>query len=371
MRIKVLIVSTVGLGFDGISNVILSHIQYIDQDKFDISVASTTNIDEQIKKLINEKGISVIELPNRKRNLVKYYVSLAKHIKANGYEVIHAHGNSSTLLIEMLATRKVHKCVRIVHAHSMSCSHKLANLILSPFFIRSYDIALACSKSAGEFLFGNNKFSVIVNGRDIDKYRFCNKNRESVRTQYGIQGLLLGHVGNFLEVKNHRFILEIFRSVLQRCPSAKLMLIGDGPLKSEIVEAAADISEHIFFLNRISNVEVYLSAMDVMILPSFYEGLPLTAIEWQINGLPCIISDRVSKESRLTENVHFLPIHENAKEWADRVIDLHSKVERNSVYAEKSLQQVRSKGFAIEDAVLELQKVYTSSVCKNISDDNI
>ena len=118
--------------------------------------------------------------------------------------------------------------------------------------------------------------------------------------------------------KNHRFIVEIYTELKRQEPSCKLFMIGDGPLKRQIEKLCSDLN--VTFTGTIDNIPEYLNAMDWVILPSLFEGVPLVAIEWQINGLPCILSDVITGDCKLTDNVVFMSLDKEAEEWAKSIL---------------------------------------------------
>ena len=194
--------------------------------------------------------------------------------------------------------------------------------------------------------------------KDLRKYSFSREKRLQVRQEYSLEDrLTIGHVGGFNEQKNHKFLSRIFHEIVILRPDAKLFMIGDGPLKSEIELLCSDICKNVIFTGNTDKVPELLQAMDGMVLPSLFEGLPLVVIEWQINGLPCLLSNTVTKECAFTDNVHFMSLNESPILWAKKIIkfaEMNNRVEA----AEDALNKVRENEFDIAEGAKKLKTIY-------------
>ena len=355
---KILIISTVGLIYDGITNVILSYLQAMDLSNMEIYIGATINVVPEIRSKLEKMGCQIIELPSRRDKPLKYMFELVKMIRINKIQVIHAHGNSGTLAIEMVAAWLGGCRKRIAHSHNTQCDKVRADKLLRPIFNMFYTDALACGGAAGKWLFGNKKFTVLQNGRNIDEFSYNENVRISMRNQYGLkQEIVIGHVGGFFKQKNHSFLISIFKEIMKKEPSAHLFLIGDGPLKNEIIKNVEEFDNSIEFIGKTDRVADYLQMMDVMVLPSLFEGLPLVAIEWQINGLPCILSDNVTKACAFAENIVFMSLDNSPEQWAEKILESarNSKREKSS---ERAKDAARQAGFDIRDGASNLYKIY-------------
>lgn len=358
MKTKVLIISTVGLIYDGITSVITSYLQAMDLSDLDVYVISTIKEEKGIVKKIEKLGCNIVKLPSRKTQTVSYFINLITFIKKNKIDIVHAHGNSGTLSIEMLAAWIGGCKKRIAHSHNTKCNQVMADKILRPIFNILYTDAIACGDDAGRWLFRNNPFSVLSNGRDIELFSFDENIRQEKRTELNLKNeIAIGHVGGFFEQKNHRFLLEIFREILKEEPTAHFFLIGYGPLRAEIESSAEDLKDNLIFVGTTSNISDYLQAMDGMLLPSLYEGLPLVAIEWQINGLPCVLSDKVTKECAFMDNCVFMSLAESAEVWAKEIIALIKSNDRIQ-NSKRAVSESKIRGFDIQDGALKLKNIY-------------
>ena len=164
----------------------------------------------------------------------------------------------------------------------------------------------------------------IHNGVDLDVYKYDEGNRRKIRRECGIadEQIVIGHIGRFNQQKNHKFLIEVFSEVLKQKPNALLMLVGDGKKKNEIKEQikSLGIEESVIFTGIRSDVPALLSAMDVFVFPSFYEGMPNTVIEAQATGLPCVIADTITEEASFTGLVKYISLQVSSHEWANSVI---------------------------------------------------
>ncbi|MBS5989426.1 glycosyltransferase family 1 protein [Anaerococcus hydrogenalis] len=355
---RIAIVSTVGLMYDGITSVILSYLEAMNLSDLEVYVIATIRKEEQIVKRLEKKGCIIVDLPSRSSNTFKYFKELTSFLRKEKIDVIHAHGNSSTLSIELLAGLLSGCKKRIAHSHNTTCNHLVIDKILHPLFNYLYTDALACGEKAGKWMFKNKTFSILKNGRDIEKYAFNEKTRCLMREKLNIQNkFVVAHVGGFNIQKNHKFLIKIFREILKIKPNSTLILIGDGPLKKDIEKEVEDINSNILFLGLVDNVQDYLQAMDAMILPSLYEGLPLVAIEWQINGLPCLLSDTITRECGFSTNTEFLSLNEDPKKWADSIIEITKKTDRFSS-SKVSSKKITDEGFNIKKCAKILKNIY-------------
>lgn len=361
---NILIVSTVNYETNGISHAINNlYCNKIIQDNKMVFLLPSGSDSSMIKELKyhNYK----VYLSNRsKKHILKYIYNIKKIIKTENIDIIHIHGNSHTVSIELLAAKTAGCKVRIVHAHSSSCKHKLLHKLLTTVFNRLYTHGLACGVEAGKFMYGNKPFTVINNGIDTTCYAFNESERQLIREKYNINDkIVIGHVGNFLEVKNQSFLVDIIKELQNQSDKYILMLIGDGKTKSYVENKALGlgVKDKIIFTGTIKNVSEYLSACDLIVMPSLFEGFPLTLVEEQTNGLKCICSNTITKEVNLTGNVSFISLNENSKVWADAIRKVDCNYDRN-VASIESIEKIRKAGYCIEDQVIKLERFYKDAI---------
>lgn len=355
-EIKVMIISTVGLTYDGVTNVILSYLRAMDRKSISFHVVSTIVCDKQIRNELIELGCIVVDVPNRKNETIKYLLALLSYIRKNRIDVIHVHGNSGTMAFEMV-TGFLGGCKkRICHSHSTQTDNPRVDRLLRPFLYAFSTLRIACGKASGEWLYNKQKYIVLKNGRDCNKYSYQEQIRNRVRTENRWENrTLVGHVGSFVPVKNHMFILDIFRELLKIKDDIELVLVGDGPLYDSVREAAEDIKDKVHFLGVVNNIPEILNAMDVMVLPSFYEGVPLVVLEWQLSGLPCYISSKVDRECIVTDLVRPLPL-EDASVWAKEIDNL--TMQDRELKSKEAIVLLTEAGFDISCNAQKLREIY-------------
>ena len=357
---RVIIVSTVGLIYDGITNIMMSYIKAMNKTGIDIFVASTIKAEPGILAQLEQSGCHIVNLPSRRENTLGYFCELMKFIHKNKIDIIHAHGNSGTLAIEMIAGWLGGCNKRIAHSHNTKCDQVKADKILRPFFYLFYTDAVACGEEAGHWLFKDRQFTVLKNGRNIDDFLYNTETRKEIRKKMKVDNeIVIGHVGGFYEQKNHEFLMRIFRSIIEIEPNARLLLLGDGPLKEKIENSNTDIKDNVIFLGTTDHVSDYLQAMDGMLLPSLFEGLPLVAIEWQINGLPGLFADTITKDCGLMPNIKFMSLEESPKIWAMEILNLIRNNDR-SKSSEMAADVVEKAGFDIKQNAEQLREIYIS-----------
>ena len=218
----------------------------------------------------------------------------------------------------------------------------------------------ACSKLAGEWLFGkenveNGKVKIIHNAVDYQKFKMNEEVRNSIRKELNIEDkLVIGHVGRFTNQKNHTFLIDIFNEIHKKNSNSVLMLVGIGEKEDEIKEKVKklEIEQNVLFMGFQDNVNELMWAMDVFLMPSLYEGLPVVGVEAQATGMPCFMSkDVVTDEVKITEGVKFISLNETAEKWAEEI--LNSDLERKD-----TRDDLKKAGYFIDDMAGELADFY-------------
>lgn len=210
--------------------------------------------------------------------------------------------------------------------------------------------------------FPGKSFDVINNGIDLKKFQYNEDVRSSFRRKYDLcNNYVVGHVGRFSEQKNHKKLIAIFEKLCKIRPDAKLVLIGDGELKSEIEDIVHKKNLNVLFVGVSDEVECWLQAMDVMVLPSLFEGLPLGIVEAQASGLPCILSDTVSPMTKITDIVKFVILNSDNMEWAQIINDIDGKFDR-SARMDLIENQIKDAHFDIHTNCKELVEKYNELI---------
>ena len=328
------------------------------------------DLDDEIESLggkiyhIKQKHyrIRILERVNKIIQLVKFFHN-HKEI-----DVYHIHNYHALDVFEHLLASKwcgVKKVV--VHSHNSEAPrkglHKFFRKINKLFKFDKF----ACSHLAAEWLFGpgsdnGEDVRIIKNGTITNMYRFSNIDRIKIRAELGISGaFVLGHIGRFSRQKNHKYLIEIFRKVHASNKNAVLILVGVGELENEIkiLVKKYDLLSSVLFLGLRTDIEVLLSAMDLFLFPSLYEGFSMVLVEAQTNGLPCLISDTQDPSICITDLVHSFPIDiEHIKEWETASLSNLESTNCRENYA----SIVRDKGYDFAVIAKELQNYYLKEV---------
>lgn len=370
MKVKVLNILTGGIISDGITHSWLNFCsefrkqgitQWLQMDFVYIEKLSDSYIENKFLNL----GTRVFHLPSRLHNLLNYIYSLYRLLVSEKYDIIHVNGSSSLLFIEMLVAWGARIPIRISHSHNTKCSYNLLHNLLSPFFNCLCNVRLSCGIDAGKWLFGNRNFIVIHNGNELSTFKFSLDKRTLKRLELNLENkIVIGHVGKFNYQKNHRFLIDVYEKVHQYLPNTVLYLMGDGKLLNEIkfISVTKNLSDSIVFANVVSDMSLQLQAMDIMVFPSLFEGLPNVVLEWQASGLPCIISDVITHECAPSSLVDFISLEDSAEIWAQHICNVISKNYDRKLESQKAIQALKKEGFDISDATSSLINVYLKSL---------
>lgn len=298
------------------------------------------------------------------KHLGKFKKAFTKILTENKYDIIHSHVNTLSVFVLKVA-KKCGYQNRIAHSHSQSNKKEhLRNFIkniLKKFSKKYATVYLACGENAGRYQYGDKTFDegkvhVLKNAIDVKRFTFNQKDRDEIRQELGVADneILVGTLGRLCSQKNQEYILKMAKE----CPEIKFVIVGGGPLENELKQFIAD--------NNIKNVILYgishqasrfYSAFDTFVLPSLYEGVPVTGIEAQTNGVYVLFSDQVSRESQASSFVKFLPIGESdLSKWVDEIKVKHDH--------EDHLKEIVDSGFSIDEASKSLLAIYKSLLDK-------
>ena len=348
----------------GVEAVIMNYYRHIDRTKvqFDFVVDGyeKTILDDEIQAL----GGRVYHIEPYKRNIFRYMHQIYRIVRDHHYDIVHSNMNTLSVF-SLFPAWLAGAHTRILHNHSTAVrsegKRSVMKKILRPFAPLFANRYAACSRLAGDWMYGtemmaSGKVSIITNAIDLDDYAYSPEIRQQYRQELGVSDdtLVIGHVGRFMYQKNHAFLIEIFREVVKQHPQALLLLIGDGELRSDIEQKVQHnhLAEKVRFLGLRKDVKKLYNCMDMFVLPSWYEGLPVVSVEAQANGLPCLFSSQITDESKLTDTARFIELSAGSKKWADTLLaDLTG---RNQL-AKKQLQKA---GFDINKASVSLQNMY-------------
>ncbi len=323
---------TDNLSINGISNVIFNYANKMDMGRFQLTIMCGSPVADNYLKNAGMLNIHIIELPNRKKSTVSYYRFLFKAMRRCRYDIVHVHGNSSSMALELMLAKMLGIKKRIAHSHNTMCTFR-AHKMLLPLFNKVYTDAFACGQKAGEWLFSNKSFYIMRNGFEVEKFFFSQVTRDEVRKELGItKAFVIGHIGRINYQKNQEYLIDVFEILAEKNENAVLMIVGTGPDEAKIQERVkrSRYCDRIILYGETREPEKVYMAMDMMVFPSRYEGLPVTLLEAQISGLPCIISDSISSEVCFTEEIKMLSINQEPSLWASLILNTNRNNDRSS-----------------------------------------
>ena len=318
------------------------------------------------------RGGKIYFVPIRTKYLRKALYLIRKIVKDNGYDYVLKLTDSPLGVVDLLAAKaggaKV-LTVRSCNALSgRSFLGKVIDFFLRPILNCVANVKIAPSDLAAKYTFGEKQYlrgnvHLLNNGVDLSVFRYDAIARERIRQELSLENkLVIGHIGRFNQQKNHSFLLEVFAQIRKKRPDAVLLLVGKGELEQQIREQAESlgISDHIVFTGVRSDIPQLLSAMDVFVFPSFYEGMPNTVIEAQATGLPCVIADTITREADITGLVRYLPLSTHAESWAQTALDMVSETRKDTK------QDFYDHGYDIESVT----RRFVSLVFGELNDQN-
>lgn len=356
---KILIINTVPFLVNGISSCIINFLSAMKRNDLQIDIIINKYIDDTYQVKLEKFGCKIFIL-HRNKNILKYQMDLFKIIRNVKYDFVHVHGNSSTMILETFIAKILRVKNIAVHSHNTTCNFPTIHKLLQPIFLKTFNISIACGEAAGKWMFGSGKFVILNNGIDTEHFSFNEQNRSKIRAELGItKEFLIGHVGAFNYQKNHNFLLDVFYEYQKINPKTRLLLIGEGELFNSVKKKAKDLNifNKIFFIGKTDYVNEYLSAMDLFVLPSRFEGFPIVLIEAQASGLPCIVTSNVDNNIDLTKNIFFADGN-NISEWVNYI----KKSSNSRLNRKNAFELINLKGFDIKRQAKILESIYRKGI---------
>ena len=344
----------------GLETMLMNYYRNIDRDKIQFDFLTHRPYKSDYDDEILSMGGKMFYAPRLyPQNYPQYFRWAQKFFKEHPeYKIIHSHIDAMSYL-PLCAAKRAGVPIRIAHSHNTSIDRDFKYPLKQLFRKQLVKVAneyCACGDEAGKFLFGERDFKIIPNAIEIDKFMFDNRIREEMRKNLGLEGqFVVGHVGRLSYQKNHGFLIDIFKELHQLNEKSRLLLVGVGEKKEEIRKKIKECGlEHlVMFLGNRSDVNLIYQAMDVFVMPSFFEGVPVTGIEAQFAGLMCIFSDRVPREVDFSQTSQFLSLDISPMEWVSRILQTYRE---NNRY-EKSIK-VQESNYNIKNAHQILEDYY-------------
>lgn len=348
----------------GLETFIMNVYRNIDRTKiqFDFLVHYTDRFDydDEIESL----GGKIYRLSIRNDNNVKKYLSDLKQFfyEHKEFNVVHGHMESFGFLYSRAAKKAGIKTI-IAHSHNASIEPTFKGFlksIMNKPWKRYANVFFACSEKAGKYMFGNKvNYTVVNNGIECEKFDFNEIIRNCYRKDLGLLGkTVIGHIGRFDTQKNHAFLIDIFNEYLKINNNSILLLIGEGELYPDIVNKVKKLGifDKVLFLGVRSDISNLYQAMDIFVLPSLFEGLPVVGVEAQTSGLPIVVSSEVTDELRITDLVFKISLSSKTMIWAKQ-IDI---ILRNSKNRVGMVEKMKKSGYDIKEISKSLCSFYES-----------
>lgn len=259
--------------------------------------------------------------------------------------------------------------VRIIHSHNtenqikMNMFHRITEKRNRKNIEKIATNLLACSEDAGYWMFPGKKFNVIKNGIDYSKYRYQLKNRTECRKSISVaDGYLVGCIGRLDPQKNPLMSVEIMKEISKLNATAKFVFVGDGELRPQVEQKIKEynLEDRIVLLGARDDANKWYSAIDCLIMPSLFEGLPFTLVEAQAAGLSCVVSNTVSGDANITGLIEYVDLNQSTKVWADHILEACEKERLDTK------EQLKKAGYSIQDTAEQVDKIIQTSLEKRV-----
>ena len=328
----------------GAETFLMKVFRRLDKTKYSMDFAVAEENEGAYDAEIIKLGGKIHKITPKSKSLIKNFKEVKKLVKNEGYEYVFRTSQRSLSALELLAAKMGGAKVRVYRSSNSSNGaigkkgailHKLCSFMPN----RYANVRIAPSTEAAEFVFGKNciksgKAHLLNNGIDTNVYNYNAEKVTEIRKEFGISDkLVIVHVGRFEDQKNHKFLIDIFSEIAKLRDDAVLLLVGKGELENAIRQqiATLGLADKVIFTGVRSDVPAIFSASDLFIMPSFFEGMPNTVIEAQATGLPCVISDTITREANITGLVNYLPLTDSAEKWAEKALTFVSSERKDTL----------------------------------------
>lgn len=343
----------------GAETFLINLYKNIDHDKirFDFAIYDRPNEKSYFDE-VQKLGGRVFFLPDKSKGFTNNIRIIKKIVKENDYEVVWRHTNSCVGGIDLIAAKLGGSKRNILHSHSTGTNklEKYLHWILRPIVNAMITDRFACGKVAGEWMYGERNFEIVPNGIDLKNFSFSQETRNLYRKQFQVDDrFVIGHIGRFEPVKNHQFLIKILGKLKEMGTDSVLVLIGNGRTERSIKDVVKSygLESSVKFLGNRNDVAGLLQMMDVFVMPSLYEGLPVTLVEAQVAGLPCVVSDRITQEVDLIGDMDYLSLELPVEVWAEKIIERGQQQRNRDIGAEK----VKEAGYDIKEVAKKIQNL--------------
>ena len=354
----------------GIENFLLNYYKNMNRDEFVFDVIVHGEKRGMLEGIFEDMGATIYHIPTKHESIIQNMRAMKKIIKVGKYDIVHAH-QQVIGFIPMYYAKKAGVKMRITHSHSANEEKGIFRKIVKCFLLqllkKNTTNWFACGQDAGRALWGENAIEqkqvhIMKNAIHLEKFIFNPLIREQKREELGIRSeLVIGNVGRFSVEKNHEFLVEIFNEIHKINDSSILLLVGRGELEEKVKRQVENLGlrDSVIFLGVRNDVPELLQVMDVFLLPSKSEGLPVVLVEAQTAGLKVIASDIVTKEIKITELITYISLEKSSKYWADQTIELIKNNNKIDPY-----QQMQLNGYDIKLEAKKMEQYYSEAINK-------
>ena len=354
----------------GIESFLYNVLRRVDLSRLEVDIVAACLSESVFTAPLEEMGISFRQLSGSQRKLGGNHRLFRALLRERRYDVLHLNAFQALSFLDLRSAREEGIPLQIAHSHNTDLRKsptRWLKLRLHEWGREKYTgeaTALwACAEGAAKFLFAPKRlaetgFRFIPNGIDTARFRFDPERRAAVRQNLGLgDELLVGNVGRLCYQKNQEFLLEAFARLLSKAPGAKLLLVGEGEDRKTLQEQAEalGIADSVIFYGVTDRVEDLLRAMDVFVMPSRFEGLPVTSLEAQAAGLPCVFSAAITRESRCTADAVYLPLEDGPEAWAEEIL---CRAGKSAEERHSAADEVCRAGFDITDVAKTIENAY-------------
>ncbi len=353
---------------NGVASYAMSYYRSLDHKKVRMDFACYWDIESPYFQEIEEQGDRIFFLPPVKK-IIEHLKNCKKIILEGGYDVVH--DNSVLITYPMMKLAKKYVPVRILHSHNSKLGETKKKEKRNAFFLprlrRQANAYAACSDLAAKAMFGDADYERLPNVVDAEIYTYDPLVRDRVRSEMDAVGKkVIATVGRAANQKNPFFALDVFDIVAEREPDSEYWWIGSGPLDQKVAEYAKGLrhGDRVRLLGSRNDVKELYQAADLFFLPSLFEGLPVTVLEAQAMGLPCIISDSVTREVVYTDLVTFVSLSDSKDKWVDVIKTQLGRIPARRTY----IEELKRSAFSTQNAGERLSGYYKALIEKRSAD---
>lgn len=346
---------------NGVASYAMNYFRNMKNIKMDFIISNLPTKSEYFEEIISNEG-EIFDLSKANcKNFFEYIIKIKNFFKINSkkYDIVHCHVANSGFFFLYYAKKYGIK-VRILHSHATITGEtflkKIRNDILLGFSKLNANKYFACSNAAGISMFKEKKFDIIKNAISSEIYEFNEIYKKELKQKYNIKDeFVLGCIGRLCAQKNQMFLLESFHKIKNK-DKYKLFLVGSGPMENEVKEKIKQLNleKYVIMTGVVQDTYKFYSFFDLLVMPSIYEGLPVVGIEAQCNGVPILFSNEITEETKINENVEFLPIS-NMDLWVEKIENIKLCRDNKTNYFKNSNYNIIHEALKLENKYIELK----------------